>query len=134
MNNGQVVATYELRTAGPPAKIMLTTERNTLAPVWDDVATVSATVVDANGVLVPTANDLINFNITGPGRIAAVDSADNASHESFQATERRAYQGRCFALLKADASRGRITLVASAPGLSSGSITINAIAPNGAQR
>jgi beta-galactosidase len=132
LNGGRVVATHELRTAGQPAKIMLAADRNRLAPAWDDVAYVTATVVDANGVLVPNAGDLISFNITGPGRIAAVDSANNASHEPFQATERRAYQGRCFALLKANATTGRITLVASAPGLTSGSITI-AAAPNVAQ-
>ncbi len=133
LNGGRVVATHELRTAGQPAKIMLAVDRNTLAPTWDDVAYVTATVVDANGALVPNAGDLISFTITGPGRIAAVDSADNASHEPFQATARRAYQGRCFALLKAAAPKGRLTLVASAPGLTSGSITINAVATNVAQ-
>jgi beta-galactosidase len=55
-----------------------------------------------------------------------VDSGDNASHEPFQAAERRAFQGRCFAILKADAPRGRIHVTAAAPGLTSGAVTINA--------
>ncbi len=126
-NKGQVVVD-ELRTAGKPAKIVLAVDRSKLRPVWDDVSYVTVTIVDANGVIVPTASDLITFKVTGPGVIAAVDSGDNISHESFQASERHAYQGRCFAILKANASSGRIVFNASALGLTSGSITIEAVA------
>ncbi len=125
-NKGKIVAGSELRTAGKPAQILLTVDRNKLAPDWDDVSTVSAIVVDDNGVLVPNASDLVTFELTGPGVIAAVDNADNTSHEPFQATERRAYQGRCFAFLKATAPHGKITLKASAPGLRSSTINLNA--------
>lgn len=136
MNKGRVVAVHELRTAGRPARIVLAADRAGLAPVWDDVSYVTATVVDSNGVIVPGANDLIKFSVSGPGRIAAVDSADNNSHEPFQAEERRAYQGRAFALVKATGPRGRITVVATASGLGGGSITINAVAspPSDARR
>jgi beta-galactosidase len=130
MNNGKAVATDELHTAGKPARIILTTDRNRLAPIWDDVSYVTATIVDENGILVPNASDLVSFKLDGAGVIAAVDSADNASHEPFQATERRAYQGRCFALIKARASSGKITLSATAPGLSGTFITIKLIAPS----
>ncbi|PYS72809.1 MAG: hypothetical protein DMF69_06645 [Acidobacteria bacterium] len=119
-----MVTTYELRTAGPPAKIILTPDRNSLSPTWDDVVYVTATVVDANGTLIATASDLITFTVTGPGVIAAVDSGNNTSHEPFQASERRAYQGRCFAMLKATSAKGRITLIASAPGLKGSSVSI----------
>jgi beta-galactosidase len=84
--------------------------------------------VDENGVRVPNANALITFSITGPGVIAAVDNGDNASHEPFQALERRAFEGRCFAMIKATAGYGNIRLTASGPGLRSSSITINAAA------
>ena len=126
INKGQVVASYELQTAGKPARIVLAADRDVLAPVWDEVVYVTATVVDENGVLVPNAADLITFTTTGPGMIAAVDSGNNNSHEPFQANERRAYQGRCFAMLKATAASGRITIKASAPGLTNSSITIAA--------
>ena len=67
-----------------------------LAPGWDDLAVVRAIVTNAKGVPVPSATNLITFAIGGPGVIAAVDSADNASHEPFQSHERRAFQGECF--------------------------------------
>jgi len=134
-NRGAVVAEHELRTAGKPAKIMLAVDRTRLTPAWDDVAFVTATITDQNGIPVPGASDLISFRITGPGVIAAVDSGDNASVEPFQASARRAYQGRCYAMIKAGAARGKITLAASAPGLTGSSITIETVvAPSAAGR
>jgi len=128
-NNGTVAASHELRTAGKAARIVLFADRDKVSPAWDDVAYVIATVIDQNGVVVPSASDLIAFKIAGPGLIVAVDSGNNSSSESFQASERRAYQGRCIAIIKAINSRGRIGLFASAPGLVGSSISIEAVAP-----
>ncbi len=127
-NNGKTVATHELKTAGKAARVVLSVDRASITPHWDDVSYVTATVVDADGVLIPDATDLITFEISGPGRVVAVDSGNNMSHEPFQASERRAYQGRCFAMIKATSSSGRITLVGTAPGLKSGTVNIDAIA------
>jgi beta-galactosidase len=122
-NQGKLAATSELKTAGKPVKVRLSTDRIKLVPQFDDVAYVTATVLDANDVEVPGADQLIHFQITGPGAIAAVDSADNASHESFQAPERRAFQGHCVAVIRASGF-GRITIQATADGLTAGSIAI----------
>ncbi|HJQ31657.1 MAG TPA: glycoside hydrolase family 2 TIM barrel-domain containing protein [Pyrinomonadaceae bacterium] len=129
VEGGRLAATHELRTAGRPARIQLSASQRQVANVWDDVVYFEATVVDANGVAVPTASDLITFKVTGPGRVVAVDSGDNASHEPFQASERRAFQGRCFALLKSDAPRGSITLTATAAGLAPASVNVTAVGP-----
>lgn len=123
-NGGRIVAEFELRTAGKPARIILSSDKTKIANDWNDVAYVSATVVDANGVLVPSAGDRISFEAAGSGIIAAVDSADNADHDPFQAKHRRAFQGVCFALIKANKSAGPITVTASAPGLAGSKITI----------
>jgi beta-galactosidase len=124
-NKGQIAAVSELRTAGKPAKIVLSTDRIRLATDFNDVATLSVSVVDEHGVGVPGASDLIHFEIKGPGAIAAVDSADNSSHESFQASERHAFQGHCIAVIRA-AAAGRITVTASAEGLAPATIAMEA--------
>jgi len=126
-NHGKVAATQELRTAGAAARIVLEVDREKLSPDWNDVARAVATVVDKNGERVPAARDLISFQLTGPGVIAAVDHADNSSHDPFQATEREARGGVCVAWIKASAADGRLTLTASAPGLKSDSIKLKTI-------
>ena len=97
---------------------------NGLADLLDVVAFVTATVADINGIPIPDASGRVSFSITGPGIIAAVDNGDNSSAESFHASERHAYQGRCLAMVRAVAARGKITLTASTPGLKDASITL----------
>ncbi len=126
--DGQVVAKDELHTAGKAAKLLLSVDRSTLAPVWDDVAFVTVTVVDANGICVPNAGDLVQFQMEGPGALAAVENADVNSTEPFQAKERHAYRGVCTAIVRATASGGRIQLKATASGLEAGSIDIETAA------
>ncbi|MFZ1055022.1 MAG: hypothetical protein WAN79_05050, partial [Opitutaceae bacterium] len=63
------------------------------------------------------------------GAVACVDSADNASHEPFQADARRAYQGRCFAVLRATGPNGTIRVSASADGLQGGLLEMEAVGP-----
>ena len=123
-NDGNLAATDELRTANAPAKIVVVADQQKLTPVWDDVCFARATVTDADGVTVPDAADLIRFEISGPGKIAAVDNGDVSGHEAFAATDRHAYRGRCLAIVKATSANGPILLTASAPGLESASVEI----------
>jgi beta-galactosidase len=113
----------ELRTAGKPAKIALTVDRAALRNRWDDVAYVTASVTDDHGVIVPASRDAVTFQLSGPGAIAAVDSADNTSHEPFQANARRVYGGWCIAVIHATGA-GKITINATAGGLAPGSTVI----------
>jgi beta-galactosidase len=113
----------ELRTAGKPAKIALTVDRATLRNRWDDVVYVTASVTDDHGVIVPGVRDAVTFELSGPGAIAAVDSADNTSHESFQSNARRVYSGWCIAVIRSTGA-GKITINASAAGLASGSAVL----------
>jgi beta-galactosidase len=115
---------YELRTAGRPAKILLTVDKSRLTNDWNDVVFVIATIVDANGVPVPDADNMISFESNGAGSIVAVDSADNTDHDPFQATKRKAYQGRCLAYIKTNKASGTITLTATADQLRSNKVTI----------
>jgi beta-galactosidase len=130
----RAVASHELRTAGPPARIALEAESRELAPGWDNTDYVRATVVDSEGVRVPGANPLVRFNLEGPGVIVAVDSADNSSHEPFQAAQRTAYQGRCFAIIRAARPGGTIILSASADGLQGGQVRVESVPPTAQMR
>jgi beta-galactosidase len=127
-NGGTVVVKQELRTAGPPARLVLTADRTSVSPSFEDVVRVTATVVDASLVPVPDADHVVTFATSGPGTVVAVDSADNASHEPFQAGARHAFRGRCVAFVRASAPAGRITLTARAPGLEPATVLLEAVA------
>ncbi len=125
-NDSKIVATDELRTAGKPSKIILSTETKNLSPNGDDLAILRAKITDADGFEIPRAKDLISFTVSGPGIITAVDNGNNASHEAFQSTTRHAFQGECVAFIKATAATGKIVVTASAAGIIADSFTIEA--------
>ncbi len=126
-NKGKVAATQELQTAGAPAKIVLHADKMNLAEDWDDVSFVTASVTDANGIVCPGAENVIDFKITGPGIIAAVDNGNIASHESYRGSQRKAFRGTCIAIIKATATNGKITVQASAAGLAKADLSLDII-------
>ncbi len=123
-NNGKVVASEEFKTAGKPAKVVLSVNKNLLSNTWDDVAFVTAKVYDSEGNLCPNADELVRFDITGAGFITAVDNGNIASHEMYKAMQRHAYRGICVALVKANQPLGKITVKATADGLTGSSISL----------
>ena len=123
-NKGRDVTTQELKTAGPPARIVLTADKSEIAGVWDDCSYIRATVVDENGVPCPAADNQLTFTVTGAGFLAATDNADLTSAESFLSPKRFVYKGTCIAIVKANTAPGKITVTASADKLRSGTITI----------
>jgi beta-galactosidase len=125
-NGGLEVATQAVHTAGPAARVRLVPDAAAVSPAWNDVVFVRAFIEDTNGVVVPLANDLVKFSVSGPGTLLAVDNGDCMSTELFQATQRKAYAGRCVAMIRATASQGEIIVTAEAAELKSDSITLKA--------
>lgn len=125
--NGQTVLIKEVKTAGKPTKIVLEVDRKQIKADGKDLAFVTVKVVDAAGNLVPNANNLLDFKITGEGFIAGVDNGYQASLAPFKANYRKAYNGLCLAIIQARTKAGKIQLTASAAGLTSSSIQINSV-------
>ena len=123
--NGQVVLTREVRTADAPAKIVLIPDRKTINADGMDLSFVTVKVVDRNGTVVPSADNLIKFELTGDGSIAGVDNGYQASHESFKGKQRKAFRGMALAIVQAKQKPGRIVLKATSGNLAPASIVIN---------
>ena len=126
-NNGKIVATQVLKTAGAPAKIILSTEKKTVGNTWDDVCYITATIVDENNVECLNADNQIEFNVTGAGVLAGADNGDLTATESFLSNKRFSYKGRCIAIVKANAATGKINIVASTNKLQSANLVIEVL-------
>jgi beta-galactosidase len=122
--NGKVVLTKEIHTAGAPAKIILSADRNNITADAHDLSFVTAKVVDKDGNLVPDANNLIKFATTGEGAVIATDNGSETDLESFQSKQRKAFNGLCLGVVQSTKKVGTIKLTASADGLQSSTITI----------
>lgn len=107
-----------MKTTGPAAKLLLQPDRAKVSANGQDLSFVTVTVADAKGLLVPRSHSRVHFAISGPGEIIALDNGDATSFESFQAKERKAYNGLCLVVIRTKAGRtGPIKLSAQAEGL-----------------
>ena len=123
-SKGKTVATTEVKTAGAAAKIILTADRNKLTADGKDLSFITATIVDAEGILVPGAADLIQFKLKGDASIVGVDNGLQTSMEKFKADKHKAFNGLCLAVIQGTEKRGTITVTATAAGLAAGSVQI----------
>jgi beta-galactosidase len=122
--DGKVVAEVEVATAGEPAAIALSVDRDTIAADRRDVAHVAVTILDAQGRLVPVTDNDVAFEIQGEGRIIGLDNGNPDSHEDYKGKSTKAFHGLCLAIVQSTAKPGRIQLTATSPGLKSSSVAI----------
>ena len=111
-------------TTGPAAKIELTADRTALAADGEDVSVMSVAIQDSNGRRVPTAMNEVTFSVNGAAKIIGVGNGDPSSHEKDRSNVRSAFNGLCMALVQTTKQPGTVTIEASAPGLSSATITL----------
>jgi beta-galactosidase len=120
--NGEGACVASVRTAGAPAAIRFSVDRDTItADPWD-VALVTFEIVDSAGTVVPTADNLVHVAVTG-GSILALDNADHRDHDPYRSDHRHAFNGRGLAILRA-AQPGLLRLTADADGLRPASVSV----------
>jgi hypothetical protein len=136
---GQLVSgAYDQRvTAGAPDHIVLTVTPPVVRPDGTsfhvqangtDAAFILATVVDAQGNWVPTANEPITFAVSGPGTYRGgsdqlVTAGRAQTYHAPGDPELNAEGGMCKVAVRAQFTPGTVTVTASAAGLKSGSTT-----------
>jgi beta-galactosidase len=114
----------ELRTAESTLKVKLSADRNIIQANGQDLSYVTVELADKNGNRNPKAENLMRFEIEGPGTIVGVGNANPVSLESYQMPQRKAWKGRCLVILKSDHKQGDIILRASSDGFQPDEIVI----------
>ena len=122
---GGVVVYDEVVTAGAASKVMLKPDRTTISSDGKDLVYIETDIVDSNNNIVPTADNLVNFSISGPGKIVGVDNGNAASIEPYKSNSRKAFSGKCLVIVQATKTSGEIIVTANSNGLSPASVTIN---------
>jgi beta-galactosidase len=121
--DGKTVATDVLRTAGTARAIRLTPDRRTPAADGRSLLFVTAEVVDAHGVVVPDAENLITFDVAG-GSLAGLDNGREESAERYQASTRTAFHGKALAIVRSGTKAGTLKVTARAEGLRTAATTV----------
>jgi beta-galactosidase len=123
--NGKLVCTARRETAGAPAQVQLSADRAALIADGEDAVVVAVQIADSEGHPVPTADDLVSFEVTGAVLIG-VGNGDPRSHESDKTPQRAAFNGLCCAIVQVSKTPSKIRIEATASGLKSAVLTLTA--------
>ncbi len=124
--DGKTWAADEVHTAGDPAQVQLTPDRDHIDGDGQDLSFVKVAILDKDGNVCPDAADQVVFKLDGAeAEIAGLDNGDPTNHEAFKGVTHKAFHGLALAVLKSrhDAD-GTVTLTATVQGLPPVSTTV----------
>ena len=117
---GNKAGEQTVKTAGKPAALKLEawTQNSSLptppSPLLksngDDLAFITVSLTDADGTLIPQADDQLTFEVTGAGSFEAVCNGDATSLESFKAPTMKLFNGQLVVVVRSSKETGTLTL------------------------
>jgi beta-galactosidase len=123
--DGKAWAKETVKTAGAPAALQAQADRTALASNGRDLAFVTVRIVDSAGVPAPRAHDRVRFTVDGPADLVATDNGDPTGFESFQTSEKAAFNGLVLGIVRTRAGAGgTITVRADGAGLKGAVLTL----------
>ena len=113
--NGNAAGEEIVKTAGKPADLKLEawTANENLQANGDDLAFVTVSLTDAEGTLIPQADDQLTFEVTGAGTFEAVCNGDATSLESFKQPMMKLFSGQLVVVVRSAQKAGTLTLKVS---------------------
>ena len=111
--DGKLLLTEERTTTGPAVSLQLTAERTEIDADGEDVGVLTVSAVDSQGRAVPTADDMVDFKVTGEGALIGVGNGDSNCQESDKEPRRSLFSGLAQAIVQATKTAGTIEIVAS---------------------
>ena len=122
--NGNKTAEKTVKTAGKPHKIKLEADRTTLKADGKDLAFVTVSVVDKNGIPCPSATNELAFKVSGKGSFKAVCNGDPTSLTSFYASQMKLFSGKLVVLVESTDKAGTMELKVTGKKLQNASLKI----------
>ena len=110
LDGQDVKESVSLTTAGEPVAIRLTADHQPLKTDGQDLAFVTVELVDANGMVNPTAANRLKASVSGPATIAAFGNADIKDCDPYTDSQHQAWKGRALLVLRSTGKKGKVTV------------------------
>ena len=114
--NGEIV-TEEIHTTSKPAAIRLSADRKDINADARDIVNVKMEIIDENGLVVPYADNLIEFKVEGEGILIGTDNGNPRDKTRMKGKQRNAFNGLALAVIQSTEKGGNIRLTAFSPDL-----------------
>jgi len=129
-SGGTAAARDRLTTAGPPAAIALSPDQTELAADGNSLSFITARIMDAAGVTVPGADNVVTFAVKGPATIAGTDNGRQENASGYAVPAQAAFNGLVLGIVQATRKPGAISLTATSPGLDPAEVMLTATPPD----
>lgn len=122
--DGKIAGEKTVRTAGKAASLRITPNRRSIAADGDELVYFTVEALDRNGNLVPDANNMVKFTVTGAGSYEAGANGDPTCLLPFQNPEMKLFSGAATAIARSAKTPGTLTIKATAKGLKPATATV----------
>jgi beta-galactosidase len=116
---GNVIATDVKRSFGDSKKICLSADKLKLIADGSDLIFLEITMEDEYGTAVENANNRVQVNVAGAGRLIGLDNGDSTDYDQYKGLSRRLFSGKLMAIIGATLTPGKIRIEVSSIGLES---------------
>ena len=116
----------ELHTADAPISLRLTADRTMLTANGNDLAFITIETIDRNGLVNPTATNLLTATVKGAATLQAFGNADIKDEDAYFDNAHHAWHGRALLVVRSNGKRGSATITVEGKGLKKQSLTIKA--------
>ena len=122
--NGKEIAKDVQRSFGDTAKLILSPDKTEMAADGRDLIFVEISAEDENGNFVANANNRVNVEVTGAGRLIGLDNGDSTDFEQYKCKSRRLFMGKLLAIIAAKTVCGDINVKVTSPNLPFAELTL----------
>ncbi|MBN2652016.1 MAG: DUF4982 domain-containing protein [Spirochaetales bacterium] len=124
--NGNFWAEEIVKTAGVTKKLLVETNKQKMLADNKDLVFIEVSALDKDGNFAPRANHRVYFTVSDNAQIISTDNGDASCFENFQKADRKMFNGKALAILKAKkGATGEIIVTITADGLEKSEIRIN---------
>ena len=125
--NGKAVAERSVRTAGEPARLVLSVDRREIGADGKDLAYIEVSIVDRDGNLCPSDGRLVKFSTNGEaGFYRASANGDPTCLDLFHLLQMHLFSGKLTAIVQSSGIPGEFSFTASAEGVEAATVTLTA--------
>jgi beta-galactosidase len=121
--DGKII-TEEILTTSEPVSIRVSGDRKNISADAHDIVNVKVEIIDKNGLVVPDANNLIEFKIEGEGVLKGTDNGNPEDKTQMQSKKRNSFNGLALAVIQSTKKSGSINLTAMSAGLQEATLQI----------
>ncbi len=126
---GQVIATASRSSFGDVSRIRLTPDKLQMKADGTDFIFVEITMEDEVGRPVDNANNRVQVEVSGAGRLLGLDNGDSTDYDPYKGVSRRLFSGKLMAVIGAALTPGVIKVIVSSTGMDSQTLELEAEVP-----